>query len=105
MMHCWNKDLLQRPNFTQLREHLEEIMSQESRYLSFDIDEKNVYYNVASFKRLPSKDENDIDIEEEIPQKPVHIKTIEQFRKEKEANGHNLDIGKTNDAHKERVPY
>ena len=49
MLHCWNEDPLQRPTFTELRDHLEEIMSQGCHYMSFDIDEKNVYYNVASY--------------------------------------------------------
>lgn len=83
MMYCWQEDPLQRPTFTELREHLEDIMTQGSRYFSFDIDEKNVYYNVASFKSISSDDdEDDINIAERILERPAYIKTVDELRKE-----------------------
>lgn len=98
MKYCWQEDPLQRPTFTQLREHLEEIMNQGSRYLSFDIDEKNIYYNVASFKSIPSEDEDDIDIEEQILDRPAHIKAIDELKKERQIikNNNTTNLMSTN---------
>ncbi|XP_065684315.1 uncharacterized protein LOC105844212 isoform X1 [Hydra vulgaris] len=53
MLHCWNEDPLMRPTFTELREHLDSIISQGGCYFNFEIDEKNAYYNIASFNSLP----------------------------------------------------
>eukprot|EP00111_Clytia_hemisphaerica_P017629 TCONS_00052156-protein len=83
MMHCWNEDPLQRPTFTELRDHLEEIMSQGCHYMSFDIDEKNAYYNVASHKSIPDENEDDVEIEEAILQKAPQFLTIEELKKER----------------------
>ena len=84
MLHCWNEDPLQRPTFTELRDHLEEIMSQGCHYMSFDIDEKNAYYNVASYNSVPDENEDDIEIEEAILQKPPQFLSIEDLKKERE---------------------
>ena len=85
MLHCWNEDPLQRPTFTELRDHLEEIMSQGCHYMSFDIDEKNAYYNVASYKSLPDEEtEDDLDIEDAILQKPPQFLSIEDLKFKKE---------------------
>ncbi|XP_047133293.1 angiopoietin-1 receptor-like isoform X2 [Hydra vulgaris] len=73
MLHCWNEDPLQRPTFTELREHLEEILSEGDHYFSFDIDEENTYYNAASFNSLPPESNDDV-LEEEIFRKPVQVK-------------------------------
>ncbi|XP_065680959.1 uncharacterized protein LOC100215622 isoform X1 [Hydra vulgaris] len=53
MLQCWNKEPLQRPTFTELRERFDKILSQAIPYFSFDIDEKNVFYHTASFKSVP----------------------------------------------------
>lgn len=58
MLRCWNETPRQRPTFSQLREYLESVMAQGDRYLSFDIDEENIYYNVASFWSVLSEDED-----------------------------------------------
>ena len=84
MLHCWNEDPLQRPTFTELRDHLEEIMSQGCHYMSFDIDEKNAYYNVASYNSIPDENEDDIEIEEAILQKPPQFLSIEDLKRERE---------------------
>ena len=42
MQRCWGQDPLQRPNFTIIREELEEIMCQEGIYFSFDCDEASI---------------------------------------------------------------
>ena len=97
MLHCWDEDPLRRPTFTELRDHLEEIMSQGSRYMSFDIDEKNAYYNVASFNSIPSETEDDIDLEEEILQKPPQFLTIEELKKERQLNDESIIIDKDSD--------
>ncbi|XP_065682049.1 uncharacterized protein LOC100202994 isoform X2 [Hydra vulgaris] len=78
MLHCWNEDPLQRPTFTELREHLEGIMSKGDHYFSFDIDEENTYYNAASFNSLPPESNDDV-LEEEIFRKPVQVKSIDEF--------------------------
>ncbi|XP_065679849.1 fibroblast growth factor receptor 2-like [Hydra vulgaris] len=49
MLHCWNKDPLQRPTFTKLRELFEEIMSESGNYFSFDINEESSYYKLFTF--------------------------------------------------------
>ncbi|XP_047133488.1 insulin receptor isoform X2 [Hydra vulgaris] len=59
MLHCWNEDPLQRPNFTELREHLENIISQEDYYFSFEINEESAYYNISSFKSLSPETSDD----------------------------------------------
>nr|XP_047133477.1 uncharacterized protein LOC100212045 [Hydra vulgaris] len=78
MLHCWNEDPLQRPTFTELRENLDQIMSRGDCYFDFSIDEKNNYYNAASFNSLPSESGDDA-LEEDIFQKPVHVKSIEKI--------------------------
>ena len=82
MLHCWNEDPLERPTFTELRDHLEQIMSQSADYLSFDIDQGNTYYNVASFNSVPSDDEDLLmfDAEENAPK----VKSIEELKEQKE---------------------
>nr|XP_047129990.1 fibroblast growth factor receptor 2-like isoform X2 [Hydra vulgaris] len=60
MLHCWNEDPLQRPTFRELSKHLEEIISRGERYFTFDVDEKNIYYNVASFNSLPPEIDDDV---------------------------------------------
>ena len=84
MQHCWNEDPLQRPTFTELRDHLEEIMSQGCHYMSFDIDEKNAYYNVASYKSVPDEEDDDLELEEAILQKPPQFLSIEDLKKERD---------------------
>ncbi|XP_065662146.1 tyrosine-protein kinase receptor torso isoform X3 [Hydra vulgaris] len=59
MLHCWNEDPLQRPNFTELREHLENIISEEDYYFSFEINEESAYYNISSFKSLSPETSDD----------------------------------------------
>ncbi|XP_065658676.1 tyrosine-protein kinase receptor torso isoform X5 [Hydra vulgaris] len=58
MLQCWNKEPLQRPTFTELRECFDKILSQAIPYFSFDIDEENVYYTTASFKSVPLEKHN-----------------------------------------------
>lgn len=82
MLHCWNEDPLERPNFTALREHLDQIMSQSADYLSFDIDQENTYYNVASFRSVPSDDEDILEIFENDENAPK-IMSPEELKAEK----------------------
>ena len=76
MQKCWNENPLQRPTFTQLREHFAEIIAQENSYFSFDIDEQKNYYNAASFNSISSaSDECDLDKEiESFMEKPIQVK-------------------------------
>ncbi|XP_065662137.1 uncharacterized protein LOC100207579 isoform X3 [Hydra vulgaris] len=80
MLQCWNEDPLQRPTFTDLRERFDKIISQGDSYFNFDIDEKNVYYKAASFNSLPTES-NDGELEENIFQKPLNIKSTEEVEK------------------------
>ena len=81
MLHCWNEDPLERPTFTALRDHLDQIMSQSADYLSFDIDQENTYYNVASFNSIPSDDEDLLEVfeSESVPK----IRSVEELKQDK----------------------
>ncbi|XP_065662118.1 uncharacterized protein LOC136084861 [Hydra vulgaris] len=78
MIRCWNEDPLQRPTFTELRDLFDKIMSCGDCYFDFSIDEKNNYYNAASFNSLPSESGDDA-FEENIFQKPVHVKSVKKI--------------------------
>ncbi|XP_065661253.1 ephrin type-A receptor 3 isoform X4 [Hydra vulgaris] len=65
MLKCWNVSPLKRPTFTNLREHFEKIIGQETSYFSLDIDERANYYNVASFKSFSSISEI-VELDKEI---------------------------------------
>lgn len=81
MLHCWNEDPLQRPSFTELREHLESVLNEGDHYFSFDINQENTYYNVASFKSVPSDDEEENQVfDKEFMQKPIQIKTAKELK-------------------------
>nr|XP_047141386.1 uncharacterized protein LOC100201742 [Hydra vulgaris] len=76
MLQCWNEDPLQRPTFTTLREHFDEVLSQGGCYLNFEFNENSV----SSF--LPYETDNDDDntVEDGIFNKPVHIKSTEEMK-------------------------
>lgn len=76
MCHCWNATPSQRPTFNELREHLEKIIEQSQRYFSFDIDNSKAYYNVASFKSIPSDDEEEDLFSKDCDQKVITIKPL-----------------------------
>jgi len=49
-----------RPNFTQIRERLEEMMQKDNPYLDFSVlDESRDYYNVPSFNSLNEESADD----------------------------------------------
>ena len=53
MMDCWMENPDDRPNFTQIRESLEEMMQKDNPYLDFSVlDESKDYYKVPSFNSL-----------------------------------------------------
>ncbi|XP_065663104.1 uncharacterized protein LOC136085711 isoform X2 [Hydra vulgaris] len=70
MLQCWNKDPLQRPTFTTLREFFDELLSQGGYYFNFELDE-NI---VPSFLPFETDDDDDNAIEEEVFRNPVHGK-------------------------------
>ncbi|XP_065663107.1 mast/stem cell growth factor receptor Kit-like [Hydra vulgaris] len=76
MLQCWNKDPLQRPTFTILREYFDKVMSQGDCYLNFEFDENTP----PSF--LPYETDNDGDniIEDGVFQSPAHVKSIEEIK-------------------------
>lgn len=80
MLHCWNKDPLQRPTFTELREHLENVISAGDKYLTFDINEKNTYYNTASFKSVSSESEEDEMVVDKLMNRPMQVKIIDELK-------------------------
>ncbi|XP_065664770.1 fibroblast growth factor receptor-like [Hydra vulgaris] len=57
MLNCWSKDPLLRPTFSELRNKIEQIISQGGRYLSFDTNEESPYYNVPSFNSVRNRNE------------------------------------------------
>ncbi|XP_065663229.1 uncharacterized protein LOC136085756 isoform X3 [Hydra vulgaris] len=77
MLQCWNEDPLQRPTFTTLREHFDEVMSQGDCYFNFEFIE-NTALPFSSFK---TENEDDNSIEERVFQNPVHVKSIEEIKK------------------------
>ena len=44
ILRCWQDHPSDRPTFLEIREGLEEIMSQGETYITFDIDEDSNYY-------------------------------------------------------------
>ena len=53
MTDCWMENPDDRPNFTQIRERLEEMMQKDNLYLDFSVlDKSRDYYNVPSFNSL-----------------------------------------------------
>ncbi|XP_057315127.1 uncharacterized protein LOC130656312 [Hydractinia symbiolongicarpus] len=79
MLHCWQENPLERPSFSELREHLEDIMCRSGNYLTFDINENNTYYNVSSY----DEDEDDIEFDDEFMKKPIQVKKWEEIFKDK----------------------
>ena len=83
MRRCWQEDPLQRPTFTKLRDELEEIMSQEETYISFDFDEDSNYFLAPSFNSVPSEHEDDdgnaskIGIKSNIVRTPTHSEHLQ----------------------------
>ncbi|XP_020627737.1 fibroblast growth factor receptor-like [Orbicella faveolata] len=60
MTDCWIENPDDRPNFTQIRERLEEMMQKDNPYLDFSVlDESSYYYNVPSFSSLNGKSADD----------------------------------------------
>ena len=60
MTDCWMENPDDRPNFTQIRERLEEMMQKDKPYLDFSVlDESRDYYNVPSFNSLNGKSADD----------------------------------------------
>ena len=60
MTDYWKENPDDRPNFTQIRERLEEMMQKDKPYLDFSVfDESKDYYNVPSFNSLNGKSVDD----------------------------------------------
>ena len=60
MTDCWMENPDDRPNFTQIRERLEEMMQVDNPYLDFSVlDESRDYYNVPSFNSLNEESTDD----------------------------------------------
>ena len=60
MTACWMENPEDRPNFTQIRERLEEMMQKDNPYLDFSVlDESRDYYTVPSFNSLNKESADD----------------------------------------------
>ena len=61
MADCWKEKPDERPNFTLLRERLEEMMQKDNPYLDFSaVDESKDYYQVPSFNSLMEESTDDL---------------------------------------------
>ena len=74
MLRCWQEHPSDRPTFLEIREDLEEIMSQGETYITFDIDEDSNYYRTPSFNSAPREQEEDDAIADEITSEPNIVK-------------------------------
>ena len=74
MLRCWQEHPSDRPTFLEIREGLEEIMSQGETYITFDIDENSNYYQTPSFNSAPRDQEEDDAIADEITSEPNIVK-------------------------------
>ena len=75
MLRCWQEHPSDRPTFSEIREDLEEIMSQGETYITFDIDEDSSYYRTPSFNSAPREQEEHDAIADEIRSEPKIVKT------------------------------
>ena len=74
MLRCWQEHPSDRPTFLEIREGLEEIVSQGETYITFDIDENSNYYQTPSFNSAPRDQEEDDAIADEITSEPNIVK-------------------------------
>ena len=74
MLRCWQEHPSDRPTFLEIREGLEEIMSQGETYITFDIDENSNYYQTPSFNSATRDQEEDDAIADEITSEPNIVK-------------------------------
>lgn len=76
MLRCWCEDPLRRPTFTEIREDLEEIMSQGDLYISFGFDENPNYFSSPSLNSVLSEHEEDDLNVDEIANEPIILEAI-----------------------------
>ena len=74
MLRCWQEHPLDRPNFSEIREDLEEIMFQGETYIRFNIEEDSNYYLAPSFNSAPREQEDDGVIADETASEPNIVK-------------------------------
>ena len=80
MMKCWQEEPSKRPTFTELREELENTISDGDLYCSLEVDESCNYYSTPSFNSLPREEEDEAAIIEELMKKPMVLKRLENSR-------------------------
>ena len=80
MLRCCQEYPLDRPTFTEIREDLEVIISQGEMYVTFDIDKDSKYFLAPSFKSVPSEEEEDENIADEITSKPTVVRTAVHYQ-------------------------
>ena len=81
MMKCWQEEPSKRPTFTELREELENTISDGDLYCSLEVDESCNYYSTPSFNSLPREEEDEAAIIEELMKKPIVLKAVGKFKK------------------------
>ena len=81
MLKCWQEEPTKRPTFTELREQLENIISNGDLYCSLEVDESSNYYSTPSFDSLPREQEDEAAIIEELMKKPMVLKAVGKFKK------------------------
>ena len=81
MMKCWQEEPSKRPTFTELREELENTISDGDLYCSLEVDESCNYYSTPSFNSLPREEEDEATIIEELMKKPMVLKAVGKFKK------------------------
>ena len=61
MKECWHEVATKRPSFTELRSKFEVLISEETPYMEFDIDNSKAYYLTPSFKSAVESDDDNND--------------------------------------------
>ena len=96
MTECWMEAPDERPNFTQIRERLEEMMQKDNPYLDFSVlDETRDYYNVPSFNSLTDETTDDevLDKEDtELLDKQSDVHYSEEEKKAQDSNRKDLAV-------------
>ena len=60
MQACWTENPINRPTFTNLKAEIEAVISKETPYLDFKVDETKACYSVPSFNSLETDKEGEV---------------------------------------------
>ena len=59
MLKCWSEDRSKRPTFSDLRQELEDVISNGDSYCTLDVDEESNVYSVPSFHSAPEETDDE----------------------------------------------